>query len=297
MENIGFIGLGAMGKPMAKNLIEAGYHLTVLDIREDAVKDLVQLGAVPSKIPKEVAESSWITITMLRDSMQVEGVTLGKDSIIEGIEKGKIYIDMSTINPIVTKKLAEKIESKGGQMLDAPVSGGVKGAQQGTLTIMVGGKKATLNECLKVLQALGKTVYHIGDIGMGVTIKVVNNLLNGIFTVALGEALVLGVKIGIEPKTLVEIITKSSGSCWVLENEQWFLQGDFSARFTTDLHKKDLSIAVEMASKLNIPLDLGSTAYRRYTEAVEAGFGQEDHTSVIKLAENLAGVKVREHSK
>lgn len=294
MKKIGFIGLGAMGKHMAQNLIQKGYDLTVLDIKEEPMKELIKMGARPGKVPREVAESSQITISMLRDSSQVEEVVLGPDGILNEIKNGKIYVDMSTINPIVTKKIGEKIEKQNGQMIDAPVSGGVIGAQEGTLTIMVGGRESILNQCRNVLEVLGKRIYHLGGIGMGVTLKVVNNLLNGIFTVALGECLVLGVKMGINPRTMIEIITKSSGSCWVLENEQWFLRGDFSPRFTTNLHQKDLQIAVEMASGINFPLYLGSAAKEKYTEAVAAGYGEEDHTSVIKLFERIAKVQVRD---
>ena len=219
MKRLGFIGVGMMGKPMAKNLLKAGYELTVLDLNAAAVEELVGEGAVRAEHPVEVMSQCEAVITMLPGSADVEQVVLGAQGLLSGIRDEHLVIDMSTIDPMVSKRLALEINSAGGEMIDAPVSGGETGAINGTLTIMVGGPAAVLDRCREVLAVMGNKLIHAGsEAGMGGKVKLVNNMITGISMIATSEAFLTGLKAGLSMETIVEVVGTSSGNTWVLQN-------------------------------------------------------------------------------
>ncbi|MEM2146434.1 MAG: NAD(P)-binding domain-containing protein, partial [Candidatus Jordarchaeaceae archaeon] len=212
MSQIGFIGLGAMGNPMAKNLIKKGFKLKVFDIISSKMEPLKEIGAECVSSCKELAEQCNIIITMLPSSPHVKEAVLGNNGIYEGIQKGSLFIDMSTIDPIVTRELAKILEFKEVEMLDAPVARGVTAAINGTLVIYVGGKKEVFEKYKEILAAMGSDIYYVGDIGSGEVVKIINNLIVGVTTCALAEAMVLGVKAGVKPDILFEALSSGSGN-------------------------------------------------------------------------------------
>jgi 2-hydroxymethylglutarate dehydrogenase len=295
---IGFIGLGVMGKNMATNLIKKGYNLKVSDLNKDAVNELKEMGAEEGQSASEVASGSDIVFTSLPNSQIVEGVVTGKGGILEGAKEGTIYIDLSSITPKTIQNIAKKANEKGVKVLDAPVSGGLAGAQKGTLTIMVGGDEETFNKALPVLSCIGTKVSHVGDIGAGDTMKLVNNLLLGINMVAVSEALALGVKAGLKPEVMYDIISQSSGSSYALtaKYKNFIAKGNFTPGFSTDLQYKDLQLAVDTAKDLKMPLLVGNVAQQMYEVARAKGLGTEDISAVIKVYEELGNIEVREEA-
>jgi 2-hydroxy-3-oxopropionate reductase len=291
---IGFIGLGNMGKPMAKNLLKAGYTLVVHDLVQAAVDELVKLGAGTANSPKDVAKRSEVVITMLPSSPHVEEVVLGPAGVLEGAKPGSLIIDMSSIAPPVAQKVATKVQEKGIRMLDAPVTGGTVGAANATLTIMVGGNKQDFEEALPLFEALGKKVIYVGKSGMGQTAKVCNQIVVGISFCAVAEALVLGVKAGIDPVLLTQILNSGSAHCWALEQRiPHVLEGDFEPGFMINLQHKDLGLALETGKELGVPLAFASLAYQAYTVAQAEQLGTKDHSAVIQVLEKIANVSVR----
>lgn len=291
---IGFIGLGAMGKPMARNLIKANFQLNVFDVNEKAVEELVSLGAEKCSSPREAVQKCELVITMLPNAKIVESVMLGDDGMLAEIRTGQIIVDMSSVAPHTTKKMAQIVEKKGAKYIDAPVSGGVSGAQAGTLTIMVGGDKETVEKASPVLDELGH-FKHIGEVGAGDAVKIVNNLLLGANMAAVAEALVLGVKAGLKPETMYDIIKSSSGRSYALEAKvpNFILTGDFAPGFAVDLQYKDLELAVETAKNLGVPLPVTSIVQQVYEMARAQGLGREDISAIIKIWEELSNVQVR----
>lgn len=296
MKKVGFIGLGAMGRPMSKNLIKAGFPVTVFDINPAAVDDLVQAGAVAAGSAKEVAQLTDVVITMLPACAHVKVAVLGPGGVLEGMAAGKTIIDMSSIAPTTTKLVAEEAAKKGVKMIDAPVSGGTVGAENGTLTIMVGGPKEVMEEHMDVLQAMGKNIKHLGGIGMGEAVKMVNQILVGVNMLALAEAFVLGVKAGADPQVMYEVIRTSAGNSFMVDSRlpSYVFPGEFEKPgFALDLQKKDLGLAVDTAKELNVPIPATSLAYQLYTAVSSLGRGRMDSSAIITLFEDLAGVKVR----
>lgn len=300
MKKLGFIGLGNMGKPMALNLIRAGYTLTVHDLRPEPVKELVAAGAAAASSPREVAEKSEVVITMLTSSPHVEQVVLGPDGVLEGLKKEATIIDMSTIDPIVTRRVAAAAEKKGIKMLDAPVSGAPPKAADGTLTIMVGGKKEVFKECEDILQVMGEKIVHTGDVGMGEVVKLTNNLIGAVCGIAVCEGFLFGTKLGADPKTLFEVISASAGNCWFLQTRvpypdvipQSPANQDFAPGFTTDLMAKDLGLILSAAEAMKIPLLAASLAHQLVEGARAIGLGQKDWSVVSKVVRRLAGDEV-----
>ncbi|MGI6604749.1 MAG: NAD(P)-dependent oxidoreductase [bacterium] len=291
---IGFIGLGNMGRPMAKNLLKAGYDLVVYDLIEEAVTDLMGLGAKRGTSPKDVAERSEIVITMLPSSPHVEQVILGPLGVLAGARPGLLVIDMSSIAPVVSQKVAAKVKEKGVRMLDAPVTGGTAGAANGTLTIMVGGDKEDLAEAMPIFEHLGKKVIHVGKSGMGQTAKVCNQIVVGISFCAVAEALVLGVKAGADPVLLREILNSGSAHCWALDQRiPHVLEGDFEPGFMINLQHKDLGLALDTGKDLNVPLPFAGLAFQAYSAARAEGLGEKDHSAVIQVLEKLVNVETR----
>ena len=294
---IGFIGLGTMGKPMARNLLSARYSLVVYNRSKGAVKELQETGADEASSAKEVASRADVVITMLPDSADVSQVILGPDGIIEGARTDSIIIDMSTIDHKVTKKIAAAVEAKGVEMLDAPVSGGEQGAIDGTLSIMVGGKKKVFDDCLDIFHAMGKNVVHLGNTGAGQVVKACNQVIVGLTLEAVAEALVLGAKAGVNPQLIVEALRAGAARCWALDvKAQAMLKRDFRPGFKLKLHHKDLKIALDIGQDFGVPLLATSLVYQIYSALKVAGDGDYDHSSIISFVEDLADFQVRGHS-
>jgi 2-hydroxymethylglutarate dehydrogenase len=295
-KKIGFIGLGAMGKPMAKNLIKAGYDLTVHDLNPQPVEEILSLGAKKAKSPAETAKGVEVIITILPADDEVKAVALGPEGVLEGARKGAVYFDMSSIAPHTSKYVASEAEKKGIKFLDAPVSGGTIGAEKASLTIMVGGDKALLDEHMGILQAVGKTIYHVGNVGMGETVKMVNQMLLGINLVGIAEAFVMGTKLGVAPEVLYKVIRASSGNSFLIDHRvpDYIFTGNFTQPgFAIDLLRKDLGLAMESAKGPKVPLFMTGQAYQYYTQATAEGLGKKDMSAIIELLEKIAGVKVR----
>ena len=295
-KKIGFIGLGAMGKPMAKNLIKAGYDLTVHDLNPQPVKELVSSRVKEAKSCVEAARGVDVVITMLPADDEVKTACLGVGGVLEGAKAGTVLIDMSSIAPHTSKYVAAEAEKKGIRFLDAPVSGGTGGAEKGTLTVMVGGDKALLDEHMEILQVMGKTIYHVGDVGMGETVKMLNQMLVGINLAGIVEALVMGSKLGVAPEVLYKIIRASSGHSFMLDSRvpNYIFTGNFTQPgFAVDLLRKDLGLSLESAKINKVPLFMTAQAYQYFTRASAEGLGKKDMSSVIELLEKTAGVQVR----
>ena len=269
MVKIGFIGLGVMGNPMVKNLLKAGFSVMVWNRTRSRMDELLAMGAKGAKSPREVAQNSDIVVTMVSDSSDVEAVVLGASGVIEGAKPDLVVIDMSTISPQVTRRIAKTLSEKGVKMLDAPVSGGDVGAKQGTLSIMVGGPKEAYEKCLPVLQALGKRITHMGDNGNGQATKLCNQVIVGLNLQAVSEGLMLGAKFGLDLEKLIEVISAGAGSSWGLANlGPRMLKRDFEPGFRVRHQQKDLRIALSEAAELDLPLP-GTARYkpRRMTQS------------------------------
>lgn len=293
---IGFIGLGTMGSAMSKNLIKKGYKLTVFDIVKERVESLVALGAEAAKSAKQVAEKTDVIITMVPSSPHVREVVLGKEGIIEGAKKESIVIDMSTIDPMTSRELSRKLLDKGIKMLDAPVARSHWAAETGTLAIFVGGDKEVYDKCKDILSAMGTDIYYIGGPGSGEVIKVVNNLIVMIELAALSEALVIGVKAGVDPGLLVKALCDGSANSFVLQNyiKDWILKGKFEKGFfPIDYVVKDLGLAMALAAEYHVPCFFGALATQAFELARAAGYSDMFAPAIIRPLEKLTGVEVR----
>ncbi len=292
---VGFIGLGVMGGRMAKNIIKGGFELKVYDVVESSVKEFIELGVKVGTSPADVASECEVIMTSLPNSNIVYSVVTGENGILQGAKPSSIIVDFSSITPRAIQQIHKEAIKKGVEVIDAPVSGGSTGAKNGTLTIMVGGKKEVLEKARPLLNCVGKTIYHVGDVGAGDTVKLVNNLLLGANMTAAAEALVLGVKAGIKPDVLFDVISKSSGNSYALKAKypNFISTGNFDPGFMVDLQYKDLQLAVETAKDLGLPLIIGNISQQLYEIARAEGLGKEDISSVIKLYEKWAGIQVR----
>ena len=290
---IGFIGLGIMGKPMSKNLIKAGHDLTVFDIVESAVKELESMGAKSARSSKELTAKTDLIITMLPDSPDVEKAAFGPDGIFEGIKSGSTFIDMSTISPVTTKKVAEIAKAKGVRVLDAPVSGGEKGAIDATLTIMVGGAKSVFDDCLPIFQLMGKNIVYCGEAGSGQVVKACNQILVAGVLETAGEALVLGAKAGVDPEVVLKVIAGGYAMRVLDVRGPLLLKRNFQPGFKTRLHYKDLGIALAAGSEYGVPLPVTSLIHEMMGAMKVLGRGETDHSAIVTLLEDLAKVEVR----
>jgi 3-hydroxyisobutyrate dehydrogenase len=296
MERIGFIGLGAMGGPMAKNLVKKGFGLTVFDVVTEKMEPLKGVGAEGAASGKEVAEKCPIIITMLPSSPHVNEAVLGPKGIFEGVQKGSVLIDMSTIDPITTREIARILEEKGVEMLDAPVARGVPAAVAGTLVIYVGVEKEVFDRHREILAAMGTDIYHVGDIGTGEVVKIVNNLMVAVTTCALAEAMVLGVKAGVKPDILFEALSSGSGNSFVLQNhyKNNVMKDKFEEGvFPVDYMLKDLNLALSTGNQLRVPLHFAALSAQQYILAGASGESKKYHPAVIRPLEKLVGVEVR----
>jgi len=290
---IGLVGLGIMGKPMAKNLLKAGHELVVYDVVEAPLRELEKLGAKIGRSSKAVAEQSDLVITMLPDSPDVEKAALGSQGVFEGIKSGSTYIDMSTISPVTSKKLAEAGKAKNLKILDAPVSGGEKGAIEASLTIMVGGPKAVFDECLPLFQVLGKNIVYCGGVGAGQVVKACNQILVAGVLESAGEALVLGAKAGVDPQIVFKVIASGWAMRVLDARVPLLLKRDFKPGFKTRLHYKDLSIALSAGSEYGVSLPVTSLIREMMGAMKVAGRGDFDHSGIITVLEDLAKFEVK----
>jgi 2-hydroxy-3-oxopropionate reductase len=288
---VGFIGLGIMGRPMAKNLLKAGYSLIVHSRSQGPVQELVGMGAKPASTGRDVAGQVDVLITMLPNSPDVELVALGKEGIVEGARRGLLYLDMSTISPIVSQKVGKALSVKGVRMLDAPVSGGEKGAVEAALSIMVGGEKADFDAALPVFQALGKTITHLGPLGAGGFTKLANQIIVAVNLTALGEALTLARKAGLDRAlTLKALGGGLAGSKCLEQKTPNYVAGSYNPGFKIDLHFKDLGLIMESARELGVPLPCTAVVQELFNALRVKGKGGLDHSGVITLLEELAGI-------
>jgi 2-hydroxy-3-oxopropionate reductase len=288
---IGFIGLGIMGRPMAQNLLKAGYPLVVHSRSRGPVDEIVRAGAKVGSSPRDVAAQSDVLITMLPNSPDVELVALGRDGIIEGARPGLLFVDMSTISPIVSKKVGEALAAKSVKMLDAPVSGGERGAVDGALSIMVGGDKAVFDAVLPIFQAMGKTITHLGPLGFGGFTKLANQIIVAVNLTALGEALTLAKKAGLDRDlTLTALAGGLAGSKCLDQKKPNYLADTYNPGFKIDLHFKDLGLIMESARALGVPLPTTAVVQELFSALRVKGRGGLDHSGVITLLEDIAGL-------
>jgi len=295
---IGFIGLGIMGKPMSKHLIHAGYPLLVHDINRDAVKEVVNAGASEAFSPKEVAEKSDYIITVLPDSPDVEEVALGEKGLIEEVKSGMLYADMSTIAPTVAVKVAEELGRKGVRCLDAPVSGGQVGAEKAILSIMVGGKEEDFNTFMPIFEKLGKTITLCGENGAGQIVKACNQIQVAMNFVGMAEAFVLGAKAGVDPAIILKVLSGGYAQTRVMDvRGEKIVNGDFNPGFKSKFHYKDLNIIMKTALDYEVPLPATAIVHELFTTMLVKGRGDLDHSGIITVIEDLAGIKARTKGK
>lgn len=292
-EKVGFIGLGIMGKPMAKNLLEAGYDLVAYNRTREKAEELVSDGATVADSPKEVAEQSDIIITMLPDSPQVEEVLTGERGVLEGVSEGALIVDMSTISPVVTEELSEKAREKGASMLDAPVSGGDVGAIEGTLSIMVGGSEDDFERARPLFEVMGKTVTHVGPSGTGQVVKAANQIVVALTIEAVSEALVLGSKGGVAPEKILEVLGGGLAGNKVMElKREKMLSHTFDPGFKIELHHKDLGIALAAGREYGVTLPVTAVVDQMLETLKIRGKGDRDHSAILTLIEESSGHEI-----
>jgi 2-hydroxy-3-oxopropionate reductase len=288
-ERVGFIGLGIMGMPMAHNLMEAGYELTVHNRSPEKAEELGKEGATVAASPREVAEKSDVVITMLPDSPQVREVVADENGVLEGISEGALLIDMSTISPVVTEELAEAVKEKGASMLDAPVSGGDVGAIEGTLSIMVGGEEADFERAKPLFEAMGKTITHVGPVGAGQVTKAANQVVVALTIEAVSEALVLGSAGGVSPEKILDVLSGGLAANKVMEvKREKFLSHKFDPGFRSELHHKDLGIALAAGREYGVVLPVTAIVDQMFNSLMARGRGGWDHSALLTLIEDLA---------
>ena len=292
-ETVGFIGLGIMGRPMALNLLRAGYSLVVHNRTREKESELVSEGARTADSPREVAGACDIGITMLPDSPDVEQVYLGEDGVIAGARAGQLLIDMSSVAPAVAVAVAEAASRAGAEALDAPVSGGDVGARDGTLSIMVGGSEGAFKRAKPLFDVLGKTIVHMGDAGAGQTAKACNQILVAVTIEAVSEALVLASKAGVDPDRLIEVLSGGLAGNKVMEvRRRNFLEHDFTPGFKLELHHKDLGIALRTARELGVYLPTTAIVDQMLAALRAAGDGGLDHSALLKVIEEASAHRI-----
>ena len=291
---IGFIGLGIMGKPMAKNLLKAGHELKVHDLVTAAVEELVLAGAVKAQSSAAAARGSDLIITMLPNSPHVKAAVLGENGVLEGLAPGSILVDMSSINPIASREICLEIEKKGCFMLDAPVSGGEPKAIDGTLAIMAGGKQDVFDRVKDVLQVMGKSVTLCGDIGAGNTTKLANQIIVAANIAAVSEALTLGVKAGVRPEAIYSAIRAGLAGSTVMDAKApMMMDGNFKPGFRINLHIKDLANALDTGHDVGAPLPLTAAVMEMMQWLKTNGYEGEDHSALVRYYEYLSKADVR----
>lgn len=291
---IGFIGLGIMGKPMARNLLKAGYGLVVSDINPVVVEELVSLGAKSAGSASEVASKTTTIITMLPNSPQVKEVVLGNNGLIEGASEGSVLIDMSSIAPLASREIAKALSAKGIEMLDAPVSGGEPKAIEGTIAVMAGGKKEIFDANYDVMMAMAGSVVYVGEIGAGNIAKLCNQIIVALNISAVSEALVLATKAGVSPDLVYQAIRGGLAGSTVMDAKApMIMDRKFDPGFRIDLHIKDLSNVIETSHEVGAPLPLSSLVMEIMQAIKIDGSGEEDHSSIVKFYEKIANTEVK----
>lgn len=291
--DIGFIGLGTMGRPMVRNLLKAGHRVTIYGRRRSVVDKLVAEGAQSKDSPAQVAEASTITITMLPDSPDVEQVMTGHNGVLEGADSGDIIVDMSTISPFVAQKIARVAADKGVDFLDAPVSGGESGAIAGTLSVMVGGSEPAFTRCEPVFRVLGKNITYMGESGSGQMAKLCNQVICALNIGAVCEGLALGAKAGLNMPKLLNVVSGGAASSWMLSNlAPKMLSRDFEPGFKIDLQQKDLRLALATAEQVKVPLPGTGLMHQLFRIAQAAGLGDKGTQALITCLETLGDFKI-----
>jgi 2-hydroxy-3-oxopropionate reductase len=294
MKKIGFIGLGIMGKPMALNLLKAGYELTVYDVVPERVEELVKAGARHGSSSQDVAARSEVVITMLPNSPHVREAVLGLNGVLDGAKPGTILVDMSSIAPAASQEIAAKAKAKGVAMLDAPVSGGEPKAVAGTLAIMVGGPQETFEQVKDILAAMGSSVTRVGEIGSGNVTKLANQIIVALNIAAMSEAMVLATKAGVDPEKVFQAIRGGLAGSAVLDAKMPLaLKGNFKPGFRIELHIKDMANALETAHELGVPVPLSSVVMEIMQALKTDGKAANDHGGIVQFYEQLAKVQVR----
>jgi 3-hydroxyisobutyrate dehydrogenase len=290
---VGFIGLGAMGGPMAQNLVKHGFSLVVHDVDPAKCERWRARGATVVGSAADVAARVERTISMVETTAQAEDVIAGERGIVHTARRGHIVVSMSTIDPLAARRLADRLATQGVAMLDAPVSGGTERAASGELTIIVGGAAETVAACQDLFRAMGAKVFHMGGLGQGLAMKLINNMLVQVNTVAVAEALVLGVKAGLDPQAIYEVVRASTGTSFAFETRApRILKRDFTPGGTVDISFKDQELETAFAKQLGVPVLLANVTQQVYQMARAAGFNKEDGSAVVKVLERLAGVTV-----
>jgi 3-hydroxyisobutyrate dehydrogenase len=294
---VGFIGTGTMGQPMVRNLVTKGHTVCAWDVVPAALAAAEQLGAARAGSAAEAARTAEIVVTMLPSASHVESAYTGTGGVLEGAAAGRLCVDMSTIDPATSRRVAAAANARGVRFLDAPVSGGVPRAIEGTLTIMVGGDPSHLEEARPVLQAMGASIIHVGPVGAGEVAKLCNNLIAGVAMVAVSEAFRIAEGFGVDPAILTRVISKSSGATWVMEHGHPVpgivptaaSNRDYAPGFMTDLMAKDLGLAVDAARRLRVPLFVAPAAQQLLRLASSHGFGRRDFSSVYQFLTQSSG--------
>jgi 3-hydroxyisobutyrate dehydrogenase-like beta-hydroxyacid dehydrogenase len=296
MERIGFIGLGTMGSHMARNVLKAGFKLTFLARRTEVTDAFVKLGATPARTPAEVAAASDIILSIVTADAEVTEVATGMQGIIKSAAKDKLYIDMSTVGPWTVRQVGQRLAEAGMPMLDAPVSGGPWGAESATLTVMCGGEKEHFERARPVFEALGKRLFHVGPLGSGQTIKIINQMMAGAIMAIVGEGFVLAKAAGADLEAFADVVAVSSGGSTMFEHraKKFILADQYQPGFKTELMRKDVGLAVTLAEQLNIPMPLAAAALQQYMAAIRLGHAADDFAAVLRVCEQAAGVKVVE---
>jgi 3-hydroxyisobutyrate dehydrogenase-like beta-hydroxyacid dehydrogenase len=296
---VGFIGLGAMGLPMAKRVVGAGHQMvTTYHRRREPADELAALGATVVKSPGDVARAADIVITILPADRELNETVLGENGLLTGFSRGKVLIDMTTATALSMQEVEQAIVAAGGEVLDAPVSGGTPAAAQGTLTIMVGGDARLLERCRPLLEAMGQKIVHVGPVGQGKVVKMVNQMMAAAHLLMVGEAFALGVRCGADPNTLYDVIKTSSGYSKMMDLRLpgFLLDGKFEPGFRLDLMKKDVNLAVDSARALNVPVLLTSAVGQLFSAASAAGKGDADFSAAAQYVASLAGVRLSERA-
>lgn len=292
-ETIGFIGLGIMGQGMTRNLLAAGFPLYVWNRTASRMDPLIEAGAVAATSPADVAAHTDIIITCVSDTPDVEEVILKENGVVFGADAGDLVIDMSTISPHTTRRIADVLTNRGVHMLDAPISGGSEGAANGTLSIMVGGEEAQVARAMPALEAMGKTITHVGGIGAGQTVKLVNQILVVVTMLGVGEALLFAKAGDLDLQKTLDAVTQGAAGSWMLNNRgPQVIKRDWRPGFTIDLQQKDLRLVLEAADQLGVPVLGTSLVFNLYRTLQQQGLGAEGNHALVKALEHLAGLEV-----
>jgi 3-hydroxyisobutyrate dehydrogenase-like beta-hydroxyacid dehydrogenase len=289
---IGFVGLGSMGGPMAANVLKAGYPLVAYDIDPSKNERIAACGAQVGSGPADVARRARTVISMVDTTAQAEEVIVGSGGFIEAVQPGDLVISMSTIDPMALKRMHEQLAAKGVDFIDAPVSGMDKGAKEGTLKSFVGGDPAALERARPLLQTMASDITHLGAIGQGCALKLINNMLAQINRIVIAEALVLGAKAGLDPKQMVELIGKATGNSAAFQiYAPRMLAHDFAGS-RMDTTFKDMELQTSLGKSLKVPLFMANIAQQVCQMGRAAGFGSEDGTAIVKVYEQMAGISL-----